>query len=276
MEPETATGDVAAVASTPEQARVERNVRSLTRSRLLFALLLLVIPAVLCWLFDRQARRLDALGDHGAAATATVTGVRGQGAREYVVYSYSVGGSAFTWSWRYDDAPHGVGETIQILYLPELPSFSRPGPDRASATEEAASNRRLARKVVAGVAVFFAFLTVLCDLSLRKLRRSGRLGSTDARSQRTRLIITGAVLLPLVLLVFGWHARDALLQGQSLWPVVLGAALSLAVLGGVAFYVVRDGTANAARRSARLMRWVVPALVVVAALRLLAWLAGWQ
>ena len=82
-------------------------------------------------------------------------------------------------------------------------------------------------------------------------------------------------MLPLLLLVFGWHARDALKHEESLWPVLLASLLSLAVLGATVFYVLREGSTNVRRRSVRLLKWVAPIAAAVAALRALAWLAGW-
>ena len=102
------------------------------------------------------------------------------------------------------------------------------------------------------------------------------MSTVDPRTVRRRLAVVGVILLPLLLLVFGWHARDALRHGESLWPVVLGAGLSLAVLGGTVAYVTREGRANVARRAARLMKWVAPIAAAIAALRAVAWLAGWQ
>jgi len=62
--------------------------------------------------------------------------------------------------------------------------------------------------------------------------------------------------------------------GESVWPVVLGALLCLSVLGGTGFYLLRYGQAQAAARSARLLKWVAPVAVGVAALRLLVWWLG--
>ena len=97
----------------------------------------------------------------------------------------------------------------------------------------------------------------------------------DQKAYRRRLAVAGAFLLALLLLVFGWHARDALGRGESLWPVVLGIVIGLAAIGGTVSYVTREGRTNVRPRSARLMRWAIPVAAAVAALRVLAWLAGW-
>jgi hypothetical protein len=84
------------------------------------------------------------------------------------------------------------------------------------------------------------------------------------------------MLVPFLVLVFGWHLTDALRRGESAWPVVLGSMGSLAVLGGTGFYVLREGRLKVAARSARLLKWVAPLAMGIAALRALAWLMGWQ
>ena len=61
----------------------ERLVRSLVRWRMVFLLLAV---------FERQARRLDALGEHGALATATVTKVSRE---DTVFYTYDVSGTPY-------------------------------------------------------------------------------------------------------------------------------------------------------------------------------------
>jgi hypothetical protein len=127
-----------------------------------------------------------------------------------------------------------------------------------------------------GVFAFFAVAAFACDFSLRRLRKRGRNELTDPRAYRMRLAFSGAMLTPFLILIFGWHRKDALQRGVSLWPVVLGAVLSLSILGGTAFYILRYGRAQAAIRSARLLKWVAPIAAGAAALRLLAWLLGWQ
>ena len=126
-----------------------------------------------------------------------------------------------------------------------------------------------------GVFAFFAIAAFACDFNLRKLRKRGRAELTDPRAYRTRLAFAGAMLAPFLILIFGWHGKDALQRGESLWPVVLGGLLILSILGGTGFYILRYGQAQAAARSARLLKWVAPIAAGVAALRLVAWLVGW-
>ena len=257
-------------------ARVERNIRDLGRWRLIFILLLIAVPGGLYALFERQARRLDALAEHGAIATATVRTVSSQGSTTYVSYEYAVGGETHSWSVSQDDAPYAVGQAFPVLYLSENPSFSRPTVDRARATAEAVANRSFSGKVVAGAFAFFAVAAFACDSSLRRLRKRGRNELDDPRGQRRRLAFTGAMLAPFLVLILYGHGKDALQRGESLWSVILGSLLGLSVLGGIAFYMMRHGSAQAAARSARLLKWVAPIAVGVAALRLLLWLLGRQ
>jgi drug/metabolite transporter (DMT)-like permease len=148
--------------------------------------------------------------------------------------------------------------------------------DRARPTAEAVANRSFSSKAVGGVFAFFAVAAFACDFNLRRLRKRGRNELSDPRAYRRRLAFAGAMLAPFLILIFGWHGKDALQRGESLWPVVLAALLALSVLGGTAFYVLRYGPAQAGARSARLLKWVAPIAGGVAALRLLAWLVGWQ
>lgn len=256
--------------------RVERNIRDLVRWRLICLLLLIAVPTGLYVLFERQARRLDALAQQGETTTATVRSVSRQGGATYVSYEYTIDSQRHSWIVSQDDAPYAVGQTFPIMYLPEHPALSRPTLDRAQPTAEARANRSFSGKVVAGMFALFAVATISCHVNLRRLRKRGRSELTDPRAYRTRLIVTGVMLTPVLLLIFDWHGKDALRRGESLWPVLLGALLSLSVLGSAASYVLRHGHAQAAVRSARLMKWVAPIAVGVAALRLLAWLVGWQ
>lgn len=255
-----------------DASRVERVIRSLTRWRLIFLLMAVVLPAGCYGLFERQARRLDALSDHGEPAMATVTGVNREGT---VFYAYGVGGTTYTWNVAREAAPYEAGESFDITYLPEAPALSRPG-GRSRAAAEAASNRSFAWKAEAGTFAFFAFNMILCDVRLRRVRKTGQTELTDARAYRTRLILAGVMLAPFLVLVFGWHLGDALRRGESVWPVVLGVVVSLAVLGGTGLYVLREGRLGAAARGSRLLKWVAPLALGIAALRALAWVMGWQ
>src|SRR5262249_29402536 len=68
-------------------ARIERLVRSLARWRLIFLVLAVCLPAGCYGLCERQARRLDALGQHGEPITARVTDVNSEGT---VFYAYVI------------------------------------------------------------------------------------------------------------------------------------------------------------------------------------------
>ncbi len=260
----------------PDDAWLERQLRSLTRSRLIFGLLAIVLPSGLYALFERQARLLDALADHGRVGTATVDRVSGQGSQAYVDYDYLVDGNRFTWDVKQEDAPYAVGQSFPIVYVPEHPALNRPGTDRSRAAAEAASNRSFSWKAVAGLFAFLFVAAILCHVQLQTLRKRGRAVLSDPRAYRRRLIGAGALLLPLLVLIFGWHARDAASKGESLWPVVLGIVVALSVLGGTVFYVAREGPTQSAARAARLTRWVLPLAIGIAALRAIAWLAGWS
>lgn len=248
---------------------VEALTKSLVKSSLVLAILAVLVPGVLYALFGRQARRLDALADHGQRADATVV-ARREGA---MFYSYTVNGTTHSWSVRDGAAPLSVGETFAVTYLPEVPSFSRPGLDRSAVAAEAASSRTFTGSVVAGVFWFFAANLIICRVRLRRLRATGRTEVDDPHAYRTRLILTGVLLLaPMLALVVGWHANDALRRNEGTWPVVLGAVLSLGVLGGTALYVLREGVGHAARRSSRLVKWTLPLVMAFALVRALAWL----
>jgi hypothetical protein len=221
-------------------------------------------------LFERQAKRLDALGDHGAPATATVTRV--DQART-VFYAYEIDGATYDWSVKQSAAPYPAGETFPIIFLPELPSFSRPGSDNSIATAEAASNRAFARNAEITMFLFFGINMIACHFGLRRLRTTGLTETNDATAYRWRLIFAGLALSTLLVPMIAFHVQDAARHGESLWPVVLGFVFGLAILGGTVFYLLREGRANASARSARLMKWIAPLAIGVAMIRLIAWLA---
>jgi hypothetical protein len=257
------------VAPSLDPARVQRNIRALVMWRLIFGALTIGLPLAQNALFERQAKRLDALGDHGKDATATVTGVSGDGS---VFYAYEVAGATHDWSVKQSAAPYRVGETFPILYLPEHPSFSRPGADRTIAITEAAENRGFARNAEIMMFLFFGIITIGCHFGLRRLRSTGQTERDDAVAYRGRLIFAGLALSTLLVPMFAFHVRDAARHGESVLPVVLGIVLSLGILGGTVFYLLRHGRANVAARTARMMKWVAPLAVIVAILRLIAWL----
>ena len=141
--------------------RREALARSALRWCLGFCLLAVLVPLGLHALFERQARRLDALADHGRQAQATVTAVEQQGGKRYTAYSYIVDGRAHSWNVSWQDAPYAAGESFAITYLPEDPSLSRPGADPTVPRGEAERNRRFTAKLLAGVFGFFAINALL-------------------------------------------------------------------------------------------------------------------
>jgi hypothetical protein len=255
---------------------VAKQLRSLERGRLAFGLLALTVPTGLYVLFERQARFLDALADHGEIAQATVVGVSRQGSQAFVDYSYQVDGRSYTWDVKQEEAPYPVGQSFPVVYLPEHPTLTILGTDRSKAIARAAANRAFSWKTVAGLFAFFFAVTVLCHVQLGTRRKRRRALLDDPRAYRRRLIGSGAVLVPILALVFGWHTRDALSKGESLWPEVIGLVVVLSILGGTFYYAAREGPAQSAARAARVARWIVPLAMGVAALRLIAWLAGWS
>ncbi|MDB4939056.1 MAG: hypothetical protein JWP87_6028 [Labilithrix sp.] len=162
-----------AIADAPR----EKLIRSHQRWRWIFLLLAVLLPAALHAIFERQARRLDALADHGKTVRATVTD-----AATYVGYRYEVDGAAYSLSVSRDEAPFNVGQELIVSYLPEAPAFTRPTSDPSVPRGEAARNRSFARKVVGGAVIFFAINAALSELKLRRLRKrtGGRPDETDA------------------------------------------------------------------------------------------------
>jgi len=228
---------------SPPDPHVPAAIRSHTRSRLVLAVLALVLPAALFGLFERHARRLDALGHHGAVADARVVEeeVRRGSTRHaaHVAYAFVVDGRRYTWSVARGEIPFYVGETFPVLYLPEDPSLTRPYVDRTRATAEAASNRAATWKIVLAFSGFFAMFALSSHLRLRRIRAVGRTEWNDPAAYRRRLAGTGGLLLLALCLVTSWHVRDAHLHGEPAWPSLLGFAFTLAVLGSTAAVFLR-------------------------------------
>jgi len=255
---------------------VELLARSLARWR--WGLLLIgVVLAGLWALFERQNRRLEVLGETGEVTQASIVQISRQNGKEFADYEYRVGAERYTGNVDASDLPQAlVGKTFSIVYSPSDPSLSIASADRARATTQAASNRSFGRKIVGGLFGFFAFNALICDVRLRRLRKTGQTEATDPQAYRTRLILTGVMLTLILVPLFGWHLADAQQRGESVWPIAAGIVVSLAVLGGTGFYVLREGRARASERSARLLKWAAPLAMGVAAIRLLAWLMGWN
>lgn len=166
-----------------DSASVERDrIASAKRWRLGSALAAVVIPLVLYALFDRQARRLDALADHGAQTMATSATVRDR----YLEYRYEVQGTTHTSSVARDQVP--APEALAIRYLPEEPSFSRPDSDGSRTRAEVAKNRANVPKILLGVFAFSreprtAISRVASRASSKFVARSHR-GSSRSRPPR--------------------------------------------------------------------------------------------
>ena len=246
--------------------------RSLSRWRTGLAIAAVVLPLGLYSLFERQARRLDVLAEEGAPVEALVTGVSRDGGTTY--YAYLVDGAEFTWSVARDEAPHAPGETFTATYSPGDPALSRPFSDRSLAAEESTHVRGFALKTVLGMAWFLGVFAVITHLQLRRARAGAPPETSDPAAFWRRLGMVGAAIVPMLILIFGFHAQNALEQGQSIVPVVLGIVLVLALIGGLMFYLVRRGPEEVRSRSAKLMRWIAHIAVGVALLRLLALVLG--
>lgn len=255
---------------TAPDPRVPDLIRSAARARLVLLTLAIGVPGCLHGLLERQARRLDALGAYGQVTTATVTAVSGGGS---IGYAYEVAGRRYTWSVAPSKVPSRA-PSFPVVYLPADPSLNRPGTDRGVGFVEARSNRAFAWKLKAGVCYFFAAIALLNEVQLRRLRRTGVTEAGDPSGYKRRLALSGVLFAPLLALIVGWHALDAEQHGESLGPVVFGALLTLAILVGTWFYVSRDGVSGVAARSARLLKWIAPLALAVAALRAIAWFAG--
>ncbi len=233
----------------------------------LFAAALLA-PLGLFFLFERQAKRLDALADHGQSTDAYVTAV--STANGTTFYAYSVDGIEHTWDVARREAPFERGQVFTVTYLPETPSFSLPISDRGLAREKAAANRSFAMKVEMGLAAALALFGGLLHLDVRRLRSGAPLGPPDAKTQRRRLVAMGLVFLPLLVLITGFHLRDAIEKGESVAPVVIATVLVLGIIGFVFWFAMREGPEKVRERVSRIMRWAAPLAIGAALLRLLA------
>src|SRR5262245_36251224 len=130
--------------------RLRRQIASHARWRVVFALLAFLLPLAPYALFARQARRLEALADHGKTTTASVTGIMRQGSRSFVEYAYTVDGIRYTWSASPEDAPYETGQELRVMVLPEDPSLNVPHVDPARVLHAARDARSTGRYVVLG------------------------------------------------------------------------------------------------------------------------------
>ncbi len=229
-----------------------------------------IIPAALFGLFERQARRLDALAAHGEPVEAYVTAISQTSGTTY--YAYRVDGVEHRWSVARDEAPcDEVGQPFQATYLPEDPSLSRPIADRALAAAESSHNRSFARKVVLGVGLSLALLALVVHVDLRRLHGEEL---SSPKAVKRRLTLVGAALTPLLVLIFGFHAQSAIEGGESLVPIALSIVLVVAIIGGVFAFTTRRGPSQARERAVKILRWAAPVALGLALLRLLALILG--
>jgi hypothetical protein len=161
---------------TSDSFHVERLLVSGRRWRIAFPLLAILVPSLLYGLFQRQVLRLEALADHGQRVIATVNDIEQRDSGTFVTYQYRVGNEVFTWSVSQRDAPHTKGENLTVLYLPEDPSFTRPGTDTSKVLAEAKANRAFTTKLLLGVFFFFVINAVIHEVKMRRLRRLSPVG----------------------------------------------------------------------------------------------------
>lgn len=228
-----------------------------------------LVPSGCSALFERQARRLDALAAHGQTTDAQVTRIDGRGT---TFYRYEVDHTPYTWNVAREAAPYAVGEVFRVSYLPETPSFSRPLAVPAEAAAEAVRSRRFARRFAVGVMLFFGLFAALAHRELGRLRLG--LDPLDPEVYRARVREGLTVMVALGGGVSVLHGLEARARGESVGVVVVGFVLVLAVLGVTTRFVTRKGPREATGRSAALMRWVLPAAVILALVRAVAaWFA---
>ena len=249
------------------------SIKSLVRWRAGLGIAAVVLPLLLFGLIERQARRLDALAAEGAEVQAVVTAISRDGGTSH--YAYRVDGVEHTWSVAQGEAPYPVGRWFTATYSPEDPSFSRPFAEPSLIAAEAARARAHGWKAALGLFWFFGFFAFVAHRDLGRRRRGAPSERDDPVAYRRRLMLFGGFLLPMVLLILGFHAGDALEQGEPLWPVALSGALVLAILGGVVFFVARRGPREAQARAMKLLRWIAPLALGLALLRLVAALMGY-
>jgi len=175
--------------------RLTRQRGALRRWRFGLALAALVLPSLLFLVFERQARRLEALAEHGVRVEATVT----SSTSRYTDYAYTVNGVVYRWSVGRAEAPYQRGETLPVRVLPERPSVSRPGTMGDGAAAEARKNRAFFPKVLLGMALIFAAFSLHAHRQLERLERGQ--APPRPRSPRTIARFSAGLVLALVLAV---------------------------------------------------------------------------
>jgi hypothetical protein len=223
-----------------------------------------VLPLSLFFLFERQARRLDALATHGEAVEARVTAAQDGS----TFYAYQVGGRQYSWEVKRTDAPFDVGHVFSATYLPEDPSFSRPIFDRSLATREAAATRHFSAKTCAAVALFFLIFAGLVHGDVRRFRAGAPSEVNDPEGYRRCLRWVALTFLPVLLLLGDFAIRDAVERSESVVPGLIGLGLGAGILGGILYSAGRIGPVQAQARFAKITRWLAPVAVGFALLRL--------
>jgi len=259
------------MAKAVQPIEMSGRIRSLVRWRAGFAVAAVLLPTILYAIFERQARRLDALAARGESVEAQVTAVSRDGT---TFYAYRVAGIEHTWNVARRAAPFPVGAVFPATYLPDDPSFSRPIADRSLSAKEAARNRSFSSKLMLGVGLTLLMLAALVHRDLRRLRSGAPSAPSDPQEYKRRLALTSMLPLPAFVLIGGFHFSDAMDRGESIVPVVLGLVFFVGIIVTVFVLVGRDGPTKVRERSARLLRWVAPIAGGIAALRLIALLFG--
>ena len=147
------------------EALRQRNLKSAGLSRWICAALAVVLPLALFGLFRRQENRLRALVDHGRQTVATKTSAGG-----IIEYRYKVDGQSLTWSVGEGDEAYATGPTFAVTYLPEVPSFSRPGQSYPKERFELEDKPTFKRLLLGGLFCFFAVFAIWSEVTLRRLR----------------------------------------------------------------------------------------------------------
>jgi hypothetical protein len=226
-----------------DDARRRQILASNRRWRLVFAVLAVVVPAVLFALFRRQEARLWALADHGRPTTATISHITRQDAALYSHYTYTVDGTSHEWSVSRAQAPYEPGESFPITFLPEDPSLSRPVVPYSRERLQVELNRPVTRGFPIGAFIFFAGAALLCHRAVRHREEgegegSGPRLSPDAAGRLVATLILGATLAA------GFDPKVRAVQAALLGPAPLGvppvviASLVQAVLLVPLFWVM--------------------------------------
>lgn len=226
-----------------------------------------VVPSVLGLLFARQARRLEALADHGEVIYATVTSV--SRVNDSVKYAYVVNGVEYAWETRVAQAPDRVGATFQVIHIPETPSFSRATTDRAVVRRELEEQRGFTWKACAGISIFFLLFAGLAHRDVLRAQANAPSELDDPAAYAKRIKIMGGIMIVLVALMGSCHVIDARQRGQSIVPAILGAVLAGGIVVATLYFGARNGPAKAQERSAKIMRWVLPGMLAIAVLNFL-------